>query len=44
MGTGELTVGRSIAGAGPIVVIARADLEVADERTAVMLLLGVPDA
>ena len=41
-GTGELTVGRAIAGAGPLVLIANADLEADDERTAVLLLLGVP--
>ena len=41
-GTGDLAVERSIAGAGPIVVVAYADLEADDERTAVMLLLGVP--
>ena len=44
VGTGELTVGRAIAGAGPIILIAHADLEMDEERTAVMLLLGVPDA
>ena len=44
LGTAELTIQPELAGAGAIVIKGAGVLEADDERTAVMLLLGVPDA
>ena len=41
-GIGTISVAGSLAGAGPLVLHGVGELEIDDERTAVLLLLGVP--